>query len=559
MAKKQKKASNQKIIFLGGIGEIGKNLTVYEYEDDIIIVDCGLGFPDEDMLGIDLVIPDVGYLEKNIDKIRGIFITHGHEDHIGALPYILKTVNVPVYGTSLSLGILETKLIEHRMEKTVDLVSCKAGDVVKLGAFSVEFIRVNHSIADAVAFAIKSPAGIYVHSGDFKIDMTPIQGEMIDLTRFGELGKEGVTAFLCESTNAERPGFTPTERKVGASLEQIFKGCKKRIVIATFSSNVHRVQQIVDASKKHKRKVCIIGRSMVNIVSTALKLGYMTIAEDMLIDVDEIKKYRPDQITLITTGSQGESMSALYRMAFGTHDKVKLGIEDLVVISAHPIPGNEKTVGNIINELLMKQVEVVYDQVAEVHVSGHACQEEIKMLTALIKPRFFIPVHGEYKHLKKNAELAAYMGIPNHNILIPELGKVLEIEPKGRAAVFSSTVQSGRILIDGLGVGDVGSIVLRDRRHLSEDGLVVVVCAVDSSDKFLLSDPEIISRGFIYVKESEQMMNEVKAVAAEVCEVCFDHGYDVNSVKNQIKDEVSKLLYQKTKRRPMVLPLIMCV
>ena len=558
MAKKQK-ASRQKIAFLGGLGEIGKNLTVFEYENDIIIVDCGLGFPDEDMLGIDLVIPDVTYLEKNLDKIRGIFLTHGHEDHLGALPYVLRTVNVPIYGTRLTLGILENKLIEHRLENKVKLNTCEAGQIVRAGAFTVEFIRVNHSIADAVAFAIKSPAGTFVISGDFKIDMTPIQGDMTDLTRFGELGREGVTAFLCESTNAERPGFTPTERKVGASLEQLFRGCKKRIVIATFSSNIHRVQQIIDASKKHKRKVAIIGRSMVNIVSTALKLGYMNIPEDLLIDIEEIKRYRPDQITLITTGSQGESMSALYRMAFGTSDKVKLSHEDLVVISAHPIPGNEKTVGNIINELLMRGVQVVYDQVAEVHVSGHACQEEIKMLIALIKPKFYVPIHGEYKHLVNNAELAKYMGIPQQNIFLPELGKVLEIEPKGRSARFNGNVPAGKVLIDGSGVGDVGSIVLRDRRLLGADGIVMVVAAVDLVDRFLLSDPEIISRGFIYVKENEDLLNQAKQRAKAVIEEGFDRGLDVAAVKNHLKDELSKFLYQKTKRRPMVLPTILSV
>lgn len=558
MAKKQK-ASRQKIIFLGGLGEIGKNLTVFEYENDIILIDCGLGFPDEDMLGIDLVIPDVTCLEKNADKVRGIFVTHGHEDHIGAIPYVLKTLNVPVYGTKLTLGILENKLIEHHLEKTADLRVCAAGDVVKAGAFSVEFIRVNHSIADAVAFAVRSPAGLFVHSGDFKIDMTPIEGEMTDLTRFGELGREGVTAFLCESTNAERPGFTPTERKVGASLDQIFAGCKKRIVIATFSSNIHRVQQIIDASKKHRRKVAILGRSMVNIVNTAINLGYMRIPENILVDVDDMKKYKPEQITLITTGSQGESMSALYRMAFGTNDKVKLGMDDLVVISAHPIPGNEKTVGNIINELLMKQVEVVYDQVAEVHVSGHACQEEIKMLIALIKPRYYIPIHGEYKHQIKNAELAYYMGIPRSNVLIPEAGKILEIEPKGKSARFNGTAPFGKVLIDGSGVGDVGSVVLRDRRHLSMDGLVMIVAAVDSADRILVSEPEVVSRGFIYVKDNEDLMEEIRVKARETVEYCFDHGMDIVSVRTSIKDEIARFIYQRTKRRPMVLSSIVNV
>ena len=556
MAKKKKNKSKLKVIPLGGLGEIGCNITAVEYEDDIIVIDCGFGFPDDNMLGIDLVIPDVTYLEKNIDKVRGIFLTHGHEDHIGALPYVLKTLNVPVYGTNLTLEILANKLIEFKLDKVTETVHCAVGDRVDIGCFSVEFIRVNHSIADSVAFAITTPVGVVIFTGDFKIDLTPIDGEMINLTRFGELGNKGVLALFSDSTNAERPGYTPSERTVGHSFDAIFHDTQKRVIIASFSSNVHRVQQIIDASEKYGRKVAIIGRSMINIVTAAIKLGYMHVPEGMIVDIDEIKKYRPDQLTLITTGSQGEPMSALYRMANSTHDKVHLGIDDLVVISATPIPGNEKFVSKIINELLKKEVEVVYDRVAEVHVSGHACQEEIKTIIALTKPKFFVPLHGEYKHVTKCASLAEYMGVPHENILIPEVGKVMEFDSE--VARFNGNVPSGKVLVDGYGVGDVGNVVLRDRRHLACDGLIVVVATIDLVGGYLFSGPDIVSRGFVYVKESEELMEELKNIAKEAIYFCIDENIsDANAIKSKVKDDLTKYIYSKTKRKPMILPIIM--
>ena len=541
---------------LGGIGEIGKNITVLEWENDIIVIDCGLGFPDDDMLGIDLVIPDLTYLEKNADRVRALIVTHGHEDHIGAIPYLIKDINVPVYATKLTLGILENKLVEHHLDKVAKLNCIAAGDVIKIGPFTAEAIRVNHSIADSVAWAVTTPVGTVIFSGDFKIDVTPIDSEMTDLTRFGELGRRGVLAFFCESTNAERPGFTPSERIVGNSLDTIFSGTSKRVTIATFSSNVHRVQQIINASEKFGRKIAITGRSMINVVKAAMDLGYMHMPEGMLIDIGEMKRYRPDQITLITTGSQGEPMSALYRMAYSDHDKVNLGPDDLVVISATPIPGNEKLVSRVINELLRKGVEVVYNQVADVHVSGHACQEEIKLLTSLIKPKFFIPMHGEFKHLSQNAALAEMVGVAKENILIPEVGKVIEIDKK--SIKTNGAVQSGNIMVDGLGVGDVGSVVLRDRKHLAQDGLVLVVAAVDIASGFVISGPDVVSRGFVYVKESEELMDEVKQVATLTLERAFDAGVrDANAIKGMIRDDVAKLLYNRTKRKPMILATLM--
>lgn len=558
MAKTKKQ--KLKITPLGGIGEIGKNLTVVEYGEDIIIIDCGLGFPDGDMLGIDLVIPDVTYLEKNIEKVRAIFLTHGHEDHIGAIPYLLRTINVPIYATQLTLGILSQKLEEHHLEKITQLNCIKAGSVTKIGCFSLEAIRVNHSIADSVAYAIGTPVGTVIFSGDFKIDITPIDGEMTDLTRFGELGKKGVLAFFCESTNSERQGFTPSERIVGNSLDTIFAGTQKRITIATFSSNVHRVQQIINASEKFGRKIAVTGRSMINIIRAAVELGYMRIPDGMLINLEDMKRYRPDQLTLITTGSQGEPMSALYRMTFSEHERVKvnLGSDDLVVISASPIPGNEKLVGAVINELLRKGVEVVYNQVADVHVSGHACQEEIKLLTALIKPKFFVPMHGEYKHLVSNSALAKTVGIPENHVLIPEIGKTIEIDRRSIKA--GQTVPSGKVLVDGYGVGDVGSVVLRDRKHLSKDGLIVVVVAIDTDGGYILSGPDVVSRGFVYVKEAESLMETVRATAAASVERCLDSGAtDYNSIKSALRDDLTKLLYSQTKRKPMILPIIMDV
>ncbi len=558
MAKTKKQ--KLKITPLGGIGEVGKNITAIEYGDDMIIIDCGLGFPDDDMLGVDLVIPDVTYLEKNSEKIGAMFLTHGHEDHIGAIPYLLKTINVPIYATRLTLGILSQKLEEHHLEKVAQTICIKPGTVTKIGCFTVEAIRVNHSIADSVAYAIGTPVGTVIFSGDFKIDITPIDGEMTDLTRFGELGKKGVLAFFCESTNSERAGFTPSEKIVGNSLDTIFANTKKRVTIATFSSNVHRVQQIINASEKYGRKVAITGRSMINVVKAAISLGYMRMPEGMLIGLEEMKRYRPSEVTLITTGSQGEPMSALYRMTFSDHERVKvnLGADDLVVISASPIPGNEKLVSAIINELLRKGVEVVYNQVADVHVSGHACQEEIKLLTSLIKPRFFVPMHGEFKHLTANMSLAKQVGIDENNMLIPETGKTIEID--SRSIKTGQSVPSGKILVDGYGVGDVGSVVLRDRKHLAQDGLIVVVVAIDLDGGYILSGPDVVSRGFVYVKESEELMDSVRAAAAASIERSLERGsFDYNSIKTNLRDDLTKLLYNKTKRKPMILPILMDV
>ena len=557
----QKKANGKiRIIPLGGLNEVGKNMTAIEYENDMIVVDCGLGFPDEDMLGVDLVIPDMSYLEKNKEKLRGVFLTHGHEDHIGAVPYLLRTLDVPVYGTRLTLGIVRNKLEEFRLPYEPRLNCVKAGDVIKVGEVSVEFIHVNHSIADACCLAIGTPIGTVFHTGDFKLDLTPIDGEMMNLTRIGEIGKKGVLMLLCESTNAERPGTTPSEKEVGKSLEYIFSTNKnKRIVIATFSSNVHRVQQIIDISAANGRKVAISGRSMQNIARAATELGYMSVPEGVLIDIAEIKRYKPEELTLITTGSQGEPMSALYRMAFSDHDKVKLDSNDLVVLSSSAIPGNEKLVGRVINELTKKGVSVLHDAVVAVHVSGHACREELKLMQALTKPKYFMPVHGEYRHLSANRELALTMGMDPNNIFISETGKVLEIDKKG--ARWAGTVPAGNVLVDGLGVGDVGTIVLRDRRHLAQDGLIVVVASVDAEDRLLLSGPDIVSRGFVYVREAEDLMDEVKAIATEAMIDCLDsqETYDRMQLKTRVKDELSRFLYQKTKRKPMVLPVIMNV
>ncbi len=550
--------SKLKIIPLGGLNEIGKNLTVLEYGDDILIIDCGLGFPDEDMPGIDLVIPDITYLETNRDKIRGIVLTHGHEDHIGAIPYILRQINPPIYGTRLTLGIIQNKLAEHTLPNEPILNRVSAGETVRLGSFAVEFIHVNHSIADACCLSITTPVGTVVHSGDFKLDITPIDGDMMNITRLGEIGRKGVLLLMCESTNAERPGHTPSEKKVGKSLEHIFTANpEKRIVIATFSSNVHRVQQIIDVSARHGRRVAITGRSMLNIIGAAVELGYMKLPEGVLVDINEIKRFKPEQLTLITTGSQGEPMSALYRMAFSDHAQVTLGRNDLVVLSSSAIPGNEKLVGRIINELSKNGVSVLHDAVVEVHVSGHACQEELKLLQALLKPKFFMPVHGEFRHLAANRELALDMGIPEENIFISDIGKVLELDRK--SARFTGTVPAGKILVDGYGVGDVGNIVLRDRRHLAQDGLIVVVASVDTEARLLLSGPDIVSRGFVYVRESEELMEEVRQIAADAIEQCLSRRGKVDrmELKNCVRDDISKFLYAKTKRKPMVLPVLM--
>ncbi len=554
---RSKKKGKLKVFALGGLSEIGKNMTVFEYENDIIIVDCGLGFPDEDMLGVDLVIPDITYLEKNVEKVRGIFITHGHEDHIGALPYILKTLHVPVYATRLTIGILQNKLKEHRYDYEPILKCVKAGSVITEGAFRVEFIRVNHSIADACCLAITTPHGVILHSGDFKLDTTPIEGEMMNLTRLGELGQKGVLMLMCESTNVERPGYTPSERIIGQSLDNIFSRYKeKRIIIATFSSNVHRVQQIINASAAYGRKVAVTGRSMMNIVGAAVELGYMHVPQGVLIDVNDVKKYPSHQVTVITTGSQGEPMSALYRMAFSDHERVTLGADDLVVISAHPIPGNEKLVDKIVNELFHHGISVFRDNTVEVHVSGHACMEELKLMHALVRPKYFMPIHGEYKHLVQHKELAMYMGMDASHIFVSDIGRVLEIDEKG--ARFNGTVPSGRVLVDGYGVGDVGNIVLRDRKHLSQDGIIAVVATVDPDNYELVSGPDIVSRGFVYVREAEELMDKIREIAKDAIEDCLEDGYiEWAQMKNTVKESLSKYLYTKTKRKPMILPIIM--
>lgn len=554
---KKQNMTKVKVIPLGGLGEIGKNMTVVEYENDMIVIDAGLGFPDESMPGVDLVIPDTTYIEENIDKLRGYLITHGHEDHIGAFPYVLRMANAPVYGTLLSLGIVESKLEEHGLLGSVSLNQVNAGDKLKLGAFTIEFIRVNHSIADSCAIAVTCEAGTLVFSGDFKIDLTPIQGEPINLARFAELGKEGVLALFLESTNAERNGYTMSERTVGKSLDDIFmRNMDKRIIIATFSSNVHRVQQIINFSHKYGRKVALSGRSMLTIVNAAVKYGYMDIPEGTLIDINDIKKYKMNELTVVTTGTQGEPMSALSRMAASEHDKITLGSDDLVVISASTIPGNEKLVTKITNDLLKKGVTLLNDEVADVHVSGHACAEELKIMQLLTKPKYFIPIHGEYRHLKRNCELARDMGIPAENMMIAEIGNVIEIGEN----VFRSVekVPSGKVLVDGLGVGDVGSVVLRDRRHLAQDGLIVVVATVSTDDREILSGPDIVSRGFVYVKESEELMSGLKQKAAETLQYCFDNDVDEwNAIKGKVKDVLTNYIYSITKRKPMILPIIM--
>lgn len=555
--KSKKNAPKVRIISLGGLNEIGKNITVFECENDMIIVDCGIGFPDDDMLGVDLVIPDFTYIENNIQKVRGVFLTHGHEDHIGSLPYFLKSVNVPVYGTKLTLGILENKLIEHKLLQSAKLNTVSAGDTVTVGKFKVEFIRVNHSIADACALAITTPQGVIIHTGDFKLDTTPIESEMMDVTRLGLLGNAGVRMLLCESTNVERPGYTPSERKVGFSLEKIFSSAQdKRIIIATFSSNVHRVQQIINSSINHGRKVAVTGRSMVNVVSAAVRLGYMNVPDGVIIDIDDIKKYPPEKITIVTTGSQGEPMSALYRMAFSDHDKVQLTDKDLVVLSSSAIPGNEPLVGKIVNEMYRRGVNVYHDSSVEVHVSGHACQEELKLMHALTKPEFFMPVHGEYRHLILHKELAENMGMKPENIFVSDIGKVIELDSDG--ARFNGTVPSGKVLIDGGGVGDVGNIVLRDRKNLAESGLIIAVATVSIDEGVLMSGPEIISRGFVYVRESEELMNGAKNVAEKVLISSLSSGMrDWNELKNALKASISKYIYAQTKRKPIILPILM--
>lgn len=545
-----------RIIPLGGINEIGKNITVIEYKDDIVVIDCGLKFPDEDMFGIDLVIPDISYLLKNKDKIRGIFLTHGHEDHIGALPYVLRQLNVPVYGTKLTLGIVETKLKEHGLLGSTELIRVKPRDVIKLNSVSVEFIKTNHSIADSVAIAIHTPLGVVLHTGDFKIDYTPIDGEPMDFGRFAEIGKRGVLAMMADSTNVEKPGYTMSEKVVGESFERLFSKAKGRIIIATFASNVHRIQQIIDAARLYDRKVAVSGRSMENIVAVATELGYLEFEKDILVSIDQINKYPNDKVVIITTGSQGEPMSALTRMANSEHRKVNIVEGDTVIISATPIPGNEKLVSKVINQLFQKGAEVIYKSLSEIHVSGHACQEELKLMHSLVKPKFFIPVHGEYRHLKQHGELAISLGMPEENILIPENGGVIEVNRNSIRR--NGIVNSGQVFVDGLGVGDVGNIVLRDRKHLSQDGILTVVVTLSKENNSIIAGPDIISRGFVYVRESEGLMDEAKEIVKDVLRECEESNItDWASLKSKVRDELRTYLYEKTKRKPMILPIIM--
>ena len=545
-----------KVYFLGGLNEIGKNFTLYECQGDMVIVDCGLSFPDEDMPGVDSVIPDFAFVEKNRERIRGVVITHGHEDHIGAVPYLIKKLNVPVYGTALTIGLIEGKLKEHNLS-SANLHVTPAGSHIQLSCMDVELIHVNHSIADAVALAIHSPAGTIVHTGDFKIDMTPAEGAMIDLCRFAELGKEGVLALLADSTNAERPGYTQTEQTVNNSLDSLFMRAEgKRIIVATFASSISRVQMIINCAVKYGRKVALSGRSMVNVMGIASELGYLHIPDGVLIDLNLINRYEPGQLVLITTGSQGEPMSALTRMAFSDHRQVAINPNDFIIISARPIPGNEKTVGAVVDELLKQDCTVIYESMYDVHVSGHACQEELKMMQALTKPKYFIPVHGEQKHLRKHAGLAMAMGMPRENIFIGDIGNVLELSEEHMKQL--PDVPAGDVLVDGLGVGDVGSIVLRDRKHLSEDGLIVAVCSIDAQSGKVVSGPDIVSRGFVYVRESEALMDEARDLVYNTLEECArEHVRDWSGMKQRIKDELSRFLYQKTRRSPMILPIIM--
>ncbi len=555
--KKKKNVQPIKIAFLGGLNEVGKNITLFQYKDDILIVDSGLAFPDEDMPGIDLVIPDFTYLEKNADKIKGICITHGHEDHIGSLAYLLKRVNIPVYSTRLTNGLIEGKLKEHNLLSSAKLNVVKAGDSVNIGEFTVEFIHVNHSIPDAVGLAIKCEGGTVVHTGDFKIDTTPIDGGMIDLARFAELGKEGVLCMMADSTNAERHGYTESESKVGASFELLFrKAEKRRIIVATFASNIHRVQQIINVAAELGRKVALSGRSLENVVAVAAELGYLKVPEGILVKLDMINRYSDHEIVLITTGSQGEPMSALTRMAFSDHRKVFVGPNDYVIISATPIPGNEKTVSRVVNELMKLGAEVVYEKMYDVHVSGHACREELKLMLGIVKPQYFVPVHGEQKHLLKHAELAESVGIPSKNIVIADNGILLEVSEK--EIKKAGTVPAGKIFVDGYGVGDVGSVVLRDRKHLAQDGIIIVVATVDSVSGELVSGPDIVSRGFVFVKENEALISEAEKTAYEAIMRCFDRNItDWGTIKSRVRDDVSRLMYERTKRSPMILPILM--
>ena len=546
-----------KIIPLGGLGEIGKNITLYEYDGDMFLVDCGMSFPDEDMPGIDIVIPDFTYVLENKDKIKGLVVTHGHEDHIGAIPYLLRNFNVPIYATRLTIGLIEGKLKEHKLLESANLNVVKAGSVVKLGKFTVEFIHVNHSIPDATAFAIKCAGGTVVHTGDFKIDTTPIDDKVIDIARFAELGKEGVLALLSDSTNAERSGFTASEKLVGGSFSNLFRQAEgKRIIVATFSSNIHRIQQIIDEAARCNRKVAVSGRSMLNVVSIAEELGYLKVPQNVLTPIEAIKNYTPGQIVVVTTGSQGEPLSALHRMAFSDHRQVEIAPDDMIIISTTPIPGNEKLVTKVINELMKRGANVVYERMYDVHVSGHACAEELKLIMSIVKPKYFIPLHGEQKHLMKHAELAQLMGINKENTVVAQNGSVIEISEK--AVKSTDAVTAGRVLVDGLGVGDVGSIVLRDRKLLSDGGIIIVGVTIDAVTREIVAGPDIVSRGFIYMKESEELIQEISDLVWDIMDRCYYQNIrDWATIKNKIKDGVSKFLFTKTKRSPMVLPIIM--
>lgn len=545
-----------KIIPLGGVNEIGKNLTAIEYKNDIVVIDCGLKFPDEDMFGIDLVIPDITYLIKNKEKVSGIFLTHGHEDHIGALPYVLKQLNVPVYGTKLTLGIVETKLKEHGLLSSTELVRVKPRDVIRLNSVSVEFIKTNHSIADSVAIAVHTPLGVVLHTGDFKVDYTPIDGEPMDFARFAELGKKGVLAMMADSTNVEKAGYTNSEKIVGESLTRIFGKTKGRIIIATFASNIHRIQQIIDAASVYGRKVAVSGRSMENIMNVAIELGYIEVDKDTLVSIDQINKYNNDQVVIITTGSQGEPMSALSRMAASEHRKVNIVEGDTIIISATPIPGNEKLVSKVINQLFKKGTEVIYGSQENIHVSGHACQEELKLMQTLVKPKHFIPVHGEYRHLQQHGELAIKLGLDSKNVVIPDVGDIIEVTRSGIKK--NGSVISGQVFVDGLGVGDVGNIVLRDRKHLSQDGILTVVVTLSKENKTIVAGPDIISRGFVYVRESESLMDEARDIVRNILFDCEEKNIsDWATLKSSVRDELRSYLYEKTKRKPMILPIIM--
>ena len=551
---KQNKSSKLKIIPLGGLEQIGMNITAFEYDDTIIVVDCGLAFPEDDMLGIDLVIPDISYLKDNIQKVKGFFITHGHEDHIGAIPYVMKDINVPIYSTKLTNGLIENKLKEHNLLQTVKRKVVSYGQHINLGCFRVEFIRTNHSIQDAAALAIYSPAGIVVHTGDFKVDYTPVYGDAIDLQRFGELGKKGVLALMCDSTNAERPGFTQSEKTVGKTIDELFaEHDKQRIIIATFASNVDRVQQIINTAHKYDRKVVVEGRSMVNVIATASELGYLNVPDNTLVDIDMIKNYPDEKTVLITTGSQGESMAALSRMANGTHRKVTIKPNDTIIFSSHPIPGNEKAVTNVINELCKKGADVVFQ---DVHVSGHACQEEIKLIYSLVKPKYAIPVHGEYKHLIAQAKIAESLGVDKDNIFILQSGDVLELDEN--KAKVNGHVHTGAIMVDGLGVGDVGNIVLRDRQHLAEDGIIIVVLTMESSTGNVIAGPDIVSRGFVYVRDSEDLMESARNVLNDTVDSLMEEGVtDWTRIKGDIKDALGDFVWKETQRHPMIMPIIM--